>query len=56
MATRTMSQIVPSAMFFVPSVHGISHNPAELTRNDDVINAGNTLLQATLALADDYVS
>ena len=51
--TQMMANFVPSAMFFVPSEGGISHNPAELTHDADVINGGNVMLQAILALAGD---
>lgn len=49
--TQAMSAVIPSAMFFVPSVGGISHSPREYTRDEDVINAGNVLLHTLLALA-----
>ncbi len=49
--TQAMSAVIPSAMFFVPSVEGISHSPREYTRDEDVINAGNALLHTLLALA-----
>lgn len=35
--SQMMAQYVPTAMFFVPSVDGISHNPAEHTSNDDLV-------------------
>lgn len=50
--TQSLSTIMPSAMFFVPSVDGISHNPKELTHPDDVINSANVMLQTLLKLAD----
>lgn len=49
--TQAMSAITPSAMLFVPSVDGISHNPDEFTRDEDVINGANTLLHTLLSLA-----
>lgn len=49
---QTMSRIVPSAMFFVPSVNGISHNPKEFTKPEDCINGANVLLNAVLYLAE----
>jgi N-carbamoyl-L-amino-acid hydrolase len=48
---QAMSTITPSAMLFVPSVAGISHNPKEYTRDEDVINGANVLLHTVLALA-----
>jgi N-carbamoyl-L-amino-acid hydrolase len=50
--TQAMSKLVPSAMLFVPSVDGISHNPREFTRPQDVVNGANTLLNTVLALAE----
>ncbi len=49
---RSLSQITPTAMIFVPSVDGISHNPRELTHDEDVVNGANVLLQSILALAE----
>jgi beta-ureidopropionase / N-carbamoyl-L-amino-acid hydrolase len=48
---QSLAAITPSAMVFVPSVGGISHDPAEHTRWDDCVNGANVLLNATLALA-----
>jgi N-carbamoyl-L-amino-acid hydrolase len=50
--TQAVSKIVPSAMLFVPSVDGISHNPREFTHPRDVVNGANTLLNTVLALAE----
>ncbi len=50
--TQTMAKRVPSGMFFVPSVDGISHNPREFTRPSDIENAANVLLHAVLRLAE----
>lgn len=36
---QMLARICPSAMIFVPSVNGISHNPDEFTRKED-LNAG----------------
>ncbi len=49
--TQMMSNFVPSAMFFVPSEAGISHNPKEYTQDKDVINGANVMLQAILECA-----
>ena len=51
--TQAVSTITPSAMFFVPSVNGISHNPREFTSEEDVVNGANTLLHTLLELATD---
>lgn len=51
---QSMAQIVPTAMFFVPSENGISHNPAEFTRDDDCVHAANVMLRTVLHLAETY--
>jgi hydantoinase/carbamoylase family amidase len=48
--TQAMSAITPSGMLFVPSVDGISHNPEEFTRPEDLVNGANTLLHTLLEL------
>ncbi len=48
---QQMAAIVPSAMIFVPSVGGISHNPNEYTRPEDVEAGANVLLHTALKLA-----
>jgi len=48
---QMMARFCPSAMIFVPSVKGISHNPAEHTEVKDLIAGGNVLLQTILELA-----
>ncbi|MEQ8675223.1 MAG: Zn-dependent hydrolase [Aggregatilineales bacterium] len=48
---QSLALIVPSVMFFVPSVNGISHNPLEFTDADDCTNAAEILLHAVLSLA-----
>jgi len=50
--TQAMSRITPSAMLFVPSVAGISHNPQEFTRPVDVVNGANVLLHTLLELGE----
>jgi N-carbamoyl-L-amino-acid hydrolase len=50
---QMMATLVPSAMIFVPSVKGISHNPAEFTRDEDCIAGADILLAAALRLADE---
>ncbi len=49
--TQNMARIAPAAMFFVPSVNGISHNPQEFTTAADCVNGGNVMLQCLLQLA-----
>ncbi len=48
--TQNVSSIAPAAMFFVPSVAGISHNPREFTSDADCVNGGNVMLQTLLEL------
>lgn len=52
--TQAMSSLIPSAMFFVPSVEGISHHPQEYTHPKDCVNAGNVLLHSVLELAEGF--
>jgi N-carbamoyl-L-amino-acid hydrolase len=46
-----MARICPAAMIFVPSAHGISHNPKEHTAPADLAQGANVLLDVLLALA-----
>jgi allantoate deiminase len=49
------SQIIaphyPSAMIFVPSIKGISHNPAEATNHEDLVAGVKVLARALYELA-----
>jgi N-carbamoyl-L-amino-acid hydrolase len=47
---QNLAPFVPTALFFVPSVAGISHQPAEFTRPEDVANGANLLLHTLLRL------
>ena len=49
---QMMARICPTAMIFVPSVRGISHNPAEHTEPADLGAGADVLLQALLRLAE----
>jgi N-carbamoyl-L-amino-acid hydrolase len=46
-----MAPVCPSAMLFVPSVAGITHNPAEYSTKDQVARGAQVLLDAVLELA-----
>jgi N-carbamoyl-L-amino-acid hydrolase len=46
-----MAPLVPSAMLFVPSVNGITHNPKEFSTKEQVAKGAQVLLDAVLALA-----
>jgi N-carbamoyl-L-amino-acid hydrolase len=49
---QMMARICPAAMIFVPSVAGVSHNPAEHTDPADLIAGANVLVRTILALTD----
>lgn len=46
--SQHMSTICPAAMIFVPSVGGISHSPKEFSKEEDMANGANLLLQMIL--------
>lgn len=48
---QALAPLTPTAMVFVPSVGGISHEPRERTSWDDCVNGANVLLGATVQLA-----
>ena len=48
---QILAGVCPAGMVFVPSVKGISHNPAEHTEPDDLVAGANVLLNTVLALA-----
>jgi N-carbamoyl-L-amino-acid hydrolase len=48
---QMMARIAPTAMIFVPSVRGISHNPAEHTEPAHLAAGADVLLHAMLELA-----
>ncbi len=48
---QMMARICPTAMIFVPSIGGISHNPEECTSPDHVELGANVLLRTLLRLA-----
>ena len=50
---QMMARVCPSAMLFVPSVDGISHNPREHTAPADLARGATVLLDVLLALADE---
>lgn len=52
--TQNIANIAPAAMYFVPSVAGISHNPNELTRNADCVNGANLMLHTLLELTTGF--
>ncbi len=48
---QMIARIAPSAMIFVPSVGGISHNPRERTSDADLVAGANILLDVVTHLA-----
>jgi len=48
---QIMAGYTPTGMIFIPSVNGISHNPAEFTEWNDVVLGANVLLQTLLMAA-----
>jgi beta-ureidopropionase / N-carbamoyl-L-amino-acid hydrolase len=48
---QALAHVTPSGMILVPSVDGLSHQPAEHTAWADCLNGANVLLGATLELA-----
>ena len=48
---QMIARIAPSAMIFVPSIGGISHNPREHTPDADLIAGANILLDVVSRLA-----
>ena len=52
--TQSMASIAPSAMYFVPSARGISHNPEEFTSDEDCVNGANMMLHTLLELLERF--
>jgi N-carbamoyl-L-amino-acid hydrolase len=48
---QALAAIVPAGMIFVPSAHGISHQPDEFTAWPDCVNGANVLLHTALGLS-----
>ncbi len=49
---QMMARICPAAMIFVPSVGGVSHNPAEHTEPEHLTLGANVLLKTLLVLSE----
>jgi len=49
---QMLARVCPSAMIFVPSVGGLSHNVREHTAPDDLLRGAQLLLQVVLELAN----
>lgn len=50
---QMIARICPTAMIFVPSVNGISHNPKEYTPDQACINGANVFLDVVTELANE---
>ncbi len=48
---QMMARLCPAAMIFVPSLGGISHNPAERTDDVDLVAGANVLLDVVRSLS-----
>ena len=46
-----IAPLCPSAMLFIPSINGITHNPAEYSTPEDLAHGAQVLLDAVLELA-----
>lgn len=49
---QMMARICPTAMIFVPSVNGISHNPKEFTSEPDLVAGANILMDVVMKLSE----
>ena len=49
---QMLARVCPAGMVFVPSIRGISHNPAELTADADLEAGANVLLHVVLELVN----
>lgn len=49
---QMIASIAPTAMIFVPSIGGISHNPAEWTAEVDLVRGANVLLDVVQGLSE----
>jgi N-carbamoyl-L-amino-acid hydrolase len=47
---QMLARVCPTGMIFVPSIGGLSHNPAERTAPDDLVAGAEILLHTLLAL------
>ena len=49
---QMLARICKTAMIFIPSIRGISHNPAEYSTDTDVANGANILLDVVKKLSE----
>ena len=50
---QDLTRIAPAGMIFVPSAGGISHSPKEFSKQQDMANGANVLLQTILRIDGD---
>ena len=48
---QMLARLCPTAMIFVPSVKGISHNPEEYTKDEDVLAGADVFLDVVMDMA-----
>jgi len=53
---QILSPITPTAMIFIPSRDGISHNPKEYSTWEDIENGANVLLHTMLRVAQGHIT
>lgn len=51
-----LAKVCPTAMIFIPSKNGVSHNPTEYSTPEDIYKGTNVLLGSCLELANDKCS
>jgi N-carbamoyl-L-amino-acid hydrolase len=50
---QMLARLCPAGMIFVPSVNGVSHNPAEFTEPEHLVAGANILLRMLVRLAEE---
>ncbi|MBR6738826.1 MAG: M20/M25/M40 family metallo-hydrolase, partial [Oscillospiraceae bacterium] len=49
---QMIARMCPTAMIFVPSVNGISHNPQEFTKDADLVAGANVFCDVVRELCE----
>ena len=49
---QNLALLCPTAMIFIPSINGISHNPKEFCKDSDMLAGAKVFLDAVIELAD----
>lgn len=49
---QMLARICPTAMIFVPSVNGISHNPGEFTKEEDLLAGAEVFLDVVVEMSE----